>query len=34
MLATLGVDYAQGYYIAAPRPLGPVRAPTGLDVPR
>jgi diguanylate cyclase (GGDEF)-like protein/PAS domain S-box-containing protein len=34
MLATLGVDYAQGYYIAAPRPLGPVPAPAGLDVPR
>lgn len=34
MLATLGVDYAQGYYLAQPRPLGPVPNPQSFDVSR
>jgi diguanylate cyclase (GGDEF)-like protein/PAS domain S-box-containing protein len=34
MLAKLGVDYAQGFYLAEPRPLGPFESPAGIDVPR
>jgi diguanylate cyclase (GGDEF)-like protein/PAS domain S-box-containing protein len=33
-LARLGVDYAQGFFIAEPRPLGPLPGPTRIDVPR
>jgi diguanylate cyclase (GGDEF)-like protein/PAS domain S-box-containing protein len=34
VLSTLGVDYAQGFFIAEPQPLGPVPNPTGIDVAR
>jgi diguanylate cyclase (GGDEF)-like protein/PAS domain S-box-containing protein len=34
MLSTLGVDYAQGFYLAEPKPLGPFEGPAGIDVPR
>jgi diguanylate cyclase (GGDEF)-like protein/PAS domain S-box-containing protein len=33
-LARLGVDYAQGFFIAEPRPLGPLPGPAGIDVAR